>query len=371
MGTVRFLLATSVLYMHYGKIPGTSLLYGSAVVLGFFIISGFYMSLVLDGPYAGPSKLKLFYLNRVLRLFPSYLTVLGLTIIAMMLSMPTFYMTTDQYFDELSKFSLLQKLLAIAPNITLVGLDLQFNFKFMADQVSFATDTKEPAQYPFRYSLVPQAWSISLEIYFYLLAPFIARLRTSAVIAVTLVSLALRPGLEYFGWAYDPWLYRFFPSTICFFLLGMLSHRAYRNWPPLWADRRISIPSVIGLIALPLTQGFWAPWTSSISAYALPDGHLFLWLAPALMPGAFAASKEWKWDRAIGELSYPIYLTHILMYVLTINLLETNPAKATFSSSWNIIIYDSLTVASAILLFILIDRPINKLRNHRRDRAVH
>ena len=31
------------------------------------------------------------------------------------------------------------------------------------------------------------------------------------------------------------------------------------------------------------------------------------------LPGAFKATREWKADRWIGELSYPVYLVHVLV----------------------------------------------------------
>jgi peptidoglycan/LPS O-acetylase OafA/YrhL len=44
-------------------------------VQAFFIISGFYMTLVLGGKYADT---RLFYTNRMLRIFPSYLVMLAI-----------------------------------------------------------------------------------------------------------------------------------------------------------------------------------------------------------------------------------------------------------------------------------------------------
>lgn len=49
MGTVRLLLAISVALGHFGGLFGYLMGPGRAEVAAFFIISGFYMSLVLNG----------------------------------------------------------------------------------------------------------------------------------------------------------------------------------------------------------------------------------------------------------------------------------------------------------------------------------
>jgi peptidoglycan/LPS O-acetylase OafA/YrhL len=51
MGYLRFWLALAVLSGHLGPLLGLSLADSSAAVLGFFVISGFYMAMVLDGKY--------------------------------------------------------------------------------------------------------------------------------------------------------------------------------------------------------------------------------------------------------------------------------------------------------------------------------
>ena len=53
---------------------------GEIAVELFFIISGFYMSLILNEKYNTPDKILIFYKNRFLKLFPIYWTVLIFTI---------------------------------------------------------------------------------------------------------------------------------------------------------------------------------------------------------------------------------------------------------------------------------------------------
>ena len=52
MGIIRFLLALAVVAFHSQRILGLRLMGGNEAVEIFFIISGFYMSLILRGKYA-------------------------------------------------------------------------------------------------------------------------------------------------------------------------------------------------------------------------------------------------------------------------------------------------------------------------------
>ena len=78
MGWLRVLLALSVLLEHSGGIGGYTLIGGPLAVQCFFIISGFYMGLVLNERYDRPSLNRAFYLNRMLRIHGIYLVFLAL-----------------------------------------------------------------------------------------------------------------------------------------------------------------------------------------------------------------------------------------------------------------------------------------------------
>ena len=78
IGLIRILLASAVMLAH---IPANKLLFidGQVAVLGFFIISGFYMNLVTTEKYQ--SNRSGFLFNRVLRLYPAYFIALALSIL--------------------------------------------------------------------------------------------------------------------------------------------------------------------------------------------------------------------------------------------------------------------------------------------------
>src|SRR5947209_17753171 len=71
MGILRMLLAISVLLLHTQDTQLFSLA-GDMAVPAFFIISGFYMALILNEKYIGKHSYKVFITNRLLRLYPMY-----------------------------------------------------------------------------------------------------------------------------------------------------------------------------------------------------------------------------------------------------------------------------------------------------------
>src|SRR4051812_1810715 len=76
MGLLRFLLASSVVFSHLGTVAGLDLIGGWRAVQVFFMVSGFYMALVLDTKYRDLSY-RGFISSRALRIFPAYYLMMG------------------------------------------------------------------------------------------------------------------------------------------------------------------------------------------------------------------------------------------------------------------------------------------------------
>jgi peptidoglycan/LPS O-acetylase OafA/YrhL len=72
VGLIRLLLAYAVVLSHSKPIHGYFIVPANAAVTLFFMISGFYMALVMTEKYTGPNRIRRFYSNRILRLYPSY-----------------------------------------------------------------------------------------------------------------------------------------------------------------------------------------------------------------------------------------------------------------------------------------------------------
>ena len=82
MGLIRVILAYSVVLGHSASIHGYFIVPAYTAVTLFFIVSGFYMAMVLAEKYTGENRRREFYSNRVLRLYPTYVISVVLMIAA-------------------------------------------------------------------------------------------------------------------------------------------------------------------------------------------------------------------------------------------------------------------------------------------------
>ncbi len=246
MGTLRFALALVVLFAHTGGVRWNLMLPGPMALQWFFIMSGFYMSLVLREKYVHhPRPLQLFLTNRLLRIFPVYwlLLVLALAFAIFLEMRPAPAEVTASalsffrhYYGQMDWGAMAWLIwvnvgLVFQDSVLFLGLDPATGSLFFTPQFQ----TTNPALY--RFLFIPQAWSISLELVFYLLAPFLLLRGWRVVLLVLLGSVLLRVVLIGEGLFRDPWAYRFLPTELALFLLGYFSYLLYgrvRHWriPP-------------------------------------------------------------------------------------------------------------------------------------------
>ena len=161
-------------------------------------------------------------------------------------------------------------------------------------------------------SLVPQAWSLAIEVTVYAVAPFVFRRSVIFLLALLVASFVARTLAYDNGLDFDPWYYQFFPFEFGLFVVGSLLYRAYS------AFDRTERSFWMGVADDRNRQHFALPGGArrSGSAPGFEQRELLFVIPFALsIPGTFALSKTWRLDRWIGELSYPIYLVHGLVVV--------------------------------------------------------
>jgi peptidoglycan/LPS O-acetylase OafA/YrhL len=83
------------------------------------------------------------------------------------------------------------------------------------------------------------------------------------------------------------------------------------------------------------------------------------------LPSIFETFRQNRIDRAIGELSYPMYITHL--FVLSV-LLGAYPKVV--GGAPPSLLYLFLVFAASIMLYVLVDRPMDRLRHHLRNRSI-
>lgn len=345
MGIIRVALALSVLIWHSPIKTGDYLpLHGSYAVQVFFVISGFYMALILTEKY---HDRRLFYENRLLRLFPLYLAVVVLQFILNLLTHADHaWFTCTQLLNPVSMF------LLIMSNLTLVGQDLLMFVGINPESgMPFLTANFYKETMPaYEFLLVPQAWTVSLELMFYICAPWLVTFRGRWLVLIMLCSLAVRYSLSrLFGLVIDPWSYRFFPSELVFFAAGIFAYRAY----VLICYRQIKIPTYMGWLLVTGVVGLVG------TSYYLPAIHnrvIPALLIAMLIPFIFMVTKRNRIDRYIGDLSYGIYITHIMVIGL---IRYISPGNV--PSIWVVV----GTIPVAMLLQYLVERPVNRYRQQR------
>ena len=366
MGFLRLLLALSVLAEHTG---GFATPWGPATIIGgplavecFFIISGFYMGLVLNERYDTPALTRAFYANRALRIYSLYFVLLALYLAVFGLGQagqgasplwPYFSNTLDAP----------GKALLALLNLTVIGQDLPLWLKISAGHLTLTTHPFHTGGLEvFHFMVIPVGWSLSLELCFYALAPFIARRPIGQIAALAVASLAARIAAAVAGFSADPFSYRFFPFELALFLAGVLAYRIWALNKARWdgaAARLLALAVPAGiLLYAPLTGR--APGNGFFEAPRMA----LLALVACGLPAVHGLSRHSRRDRAVGELSYPLYLGQLLVFGMIAGLpvLVTHPALTTPAVAL-------VSIALAFVVVRFVDRRVEAFRHGLAARA--
>ena len=314
MGLLRVLLALAVVLEHTGGLRGYVMIGGPLAVQAFFIISGFYMGLVLNEKYDRPALNRAFYANRAIRIYALYFVFLAVYLTVFVAAQAgSGASPLWPYLEDTVGAG--EKLLLGALNLTVIGQDVPLFLSIREGHLApgLMHDGFGRLE-PFRFMLIPVAWSMSLELCFYALAPFIVRRPAGQIAALLGLSLAARIVAAGLGLVQDPFSYRFFPFELALFLAGVLAYKAFAACPARWESppaKALALMVPLAIAAYPWLLGSW-PYDS----FFTPARMGLLALVAAALPAIHGWSRFSRRDRAIGELSYPLYLGHLLVYGL-------------------------------------------------------
>lgn len=295
MGTLRVILALAVVVAHCGPIFGLPFFgEGVTAVESFFLISGFYMALVIDTRYR--TNVRAFYFNRFLRLFPLYWSLLA----SVLLLSGLYWLVMSHPLGALAYRSAAAGhpayfLWAALGNVFVIGSDV-ITLLFHANGLPAA-----------KLIAIPPIWSLAVELYFYALAPFLVRRRWWVQGALFIAALAVRLLVRHWtGGTWTPWIYYFAPAALPFFLAGSLAYRGYRAIAasPRYESARVALGWAAGLILVAVIATF-----ARTHVFGFQDWRYYtlLWISVPLL---FGATRDSRWDRGLGEYSYPLYLIH-------------------------------------------------------------
>jgi peptidoglycan/LPS O-acetylase OafA/YrhL len=246
----------TVMQYHFSGGQGGLGLGAGAAVACFFAISGFLSSLVLEQKYAGERAR--YWASRALRIYPPYFAALALALGYSLFVWLALGALTPA-FARLLEFrpGPGESVLLVLSQLSLLGQELL---------------GMQPLG---KLLLLPQAWSLSVEILLYAAAPWMLRWNHWALAGLGLFSLAYGCGSPFAAHSAAPY-------QAGYFCLGILAWRhRERLWFPLaLAHARPPLDRFMG------DMSYLLYLTHTVSGDAL---------APFIQPGPFGWSRLWLW----------------------------------------------------------------------------
>jgi len=284
MGALRLALAVMVVFQHIASIP----FIGEHAVIFFFTISGYLMTLVLHKDYGySVSGFSRFWMNRVLRLYPSYLLLLAISVVVL-LWIPEQFVTN------------FKKVLALPqnPGEWLQNLTMVY--------AAWVPNSVEPR-------MSPATWAITIELFFYLLISLgISRTKES-----TLIWFAVSSVYVVFAFIYKHThlvMYDLVTAGTLPFCAGAMLYHFRDELAQLLKGRE---KMTIGLGAAALIVIIISHFAGEELLGGDKFGPLTLLLTTpiAFMMTAALLLSKWsplprRWDKLLGDMSYPVYLSH-------------------------------------------------------------
>jgi peptidoglycan/LPS O-acetylase OafA/YrhL len=309
LGLLRILLAICVLSGHSASpLAHLRWLDADLAVEIFFVISGFYMQLILSTKYTkeklGAAWASQFYKARYFRLLPTYLAWSVIVAVAGLILPTSTPYSIWRYVWELPNTAgnFLFKIYLCFTNTTMLFQDIVHFLAVHNGLIHWSDNFRNSDALLYRGLTVPPAWSLGIELSFYFIAPYLLRLRSRWLLIGSCLGLATKAIAVWASHLGDPWTYRFFPFELGYFLLGALAFR-YRH-------------SLDGIVPKHIAKYCVYPFVIVFAAVQAPVPLPALVYPVALacvLPLLFRMTSGLKTDRWIGELSYPFYLFHYFL----------------------------------------------------------
>jgi peptidoglycan/LPS O-acetylase OafA/YrhL len=296
----------------------------------------------------------LFITNRLLRIYPLYFIILIITLSTYLLDNNSPYLVNLRHYQ--ASFAPSTNIYLIVTHVSIIGQDIALflGIDLASGKLFFTENFKNTQPFFISFLAIGQAWTIGLEILYYLIAPFIVRRKNSIILLLILLSLSLRIFIYYgLKLKFDPWTYRFFPTELIYFLLGTLIYRGYVliKKQAISANFQYLTAGFTLLFTLFYSNILWS-FTDRLAHTSIHAFYLISFIIA--LPFLFLLTRNWNFDRTIGELSYPIYLSHGVIIYLTKNMINHRLV--------------AVVVGSIIFSWILNELISKKIETYRQNR---
>lgn len=328
MGLLRIILALSVVAGHArSTIFGFYGVGATYAVPVFFVISGFYMAMILNEKYV-TNKVGEFYLSRAIRIFPMFFVGIVLSLLV----------SHKDIYDTFKSLEMVPKLYMLISNLFIFGGDLSNQFCWVT--------TSGVCEKPLNVLINPPSWSLSPELLFYAIAPFAVRNINRIILMILvgclyfLLANKIHYPLQEFPFNAEKsttFVYSFWGASIVFFLLGALGYKIKNS------DSVNYIHLLIVVLVVSCTETTIPSWLMLLLCVGVPQ--------------IFSITKNNSFDRMMGELSYPIYILH---YPICLLFLKHEAGNYFLSVGSMAAI---LTILISLPAYFLIDKRLSNIRH--------
>lgn len=337
-GTFRTALALMVVAQHLGGAPRM----GAYAVFGFYVLSGYLMSCIMHRDYGHtPAGAARYLLNRFLRIYPIYWLSIGLSALLIAL-------VGEQFAT------------AYRPTLYLPG---------SVDELARNILIFFPARAAPR--LIPPAWALTVELCFYILIGLGLSKTKKSVIVWFAASVAYHvvAVTAQFGWPYQ---YFAIPSASLPFATGALIFHFGASIPQ-YFRRALDltgawVPLVLVGIILANWLGGWL--TGRSTGIFFYSNYVLCSLAVAglseIKPSSWLTR---RFDKRLGDLSYPIYLVHFLAGLTVFYLYHALGIGVSRHGAGLVLSSLPLILAVSGILAAGVERPLDVVRARIKQRS--
>jgi len=324
-------------------------LFGWTGVDLFFVLSGFLITRILLDAKTSTNFFKVFYMRRILRIFPLYyLSLIGVFLIWPLLKLHTGSISGNDAGH--------------------VGLTVQL--WYWLNLVNWPT-----AIHPMLVPLLSHYWTLSIEEQFYAVWPavvyFLSEKRLALLSIAGIVSVFILrnlPIVQAFGATHDNFLYRLTPFRMDTLLFGGLLAILFKH-----VDRskllRWAVPIFVVTLALLLWKAQPSPAEGAITFTGLAVLYSSL-LTICITSKTAGALFRTRLLRGMGKYSYSVYLIHpsvlFFMDLLVIRPLQKHLLPGHPYGAQLIFTLLNICVCFGIarITWVLIESPILRLKRH-------